>query len=562
MAESPFYTNGWGLVKHFHANYLYNRAEKAEEGSSGSKQLYEESRRLYEDLLIVYPNHEQVSDIRERLLKIEEIHNTPRFQEYRAMQLVAVKISCLIAIIAILLILLLDWKSHEFRLVRRKEQVFERLIKASSNTLGQNFSADTSRQSRMFSEKTFGRLDWHRNDPLAFLIESWNPSYLRLFLLGVGSMIGLHYIVAFIDGNLLLDQSSSWAIGELLRPDFGQMYRTFITIPTDRSRAGMEYFFNDYYGFLVNGIINPLSLVAIIAAYRRFGDVWNTLLNERTITFRDKRVVFELCDYVIRSFNKRWYFWISFGVPSLVTFWYWYHVYNQPHRASYLDFDQSVMPFYHGLYLTVMWYMVAMLVIKACVSVRIIKNIFGEWVDEKKIVLTLRPLHPDNCAGLSSLGHYALSLHLFVLLQAISISLRIYFDFVMVGTSIMTQPAVLFGLGCLIVGGPVLFFMPLYFVRGRILLTKQDALRRLHEIYAVNRDDCLRRVRKRGGLLGEQEVTTLDAMRKVSEVHQRLAKIPTWPFDLRTFRALQVTLFLPLALPLILELLKNWFSLS
>ena len=237
----------------------------------------------------------------------------------------------------------------------------------------------------------------------------------------------------------------------------------------------------------------------------------------------------------------------------------WYSVYNQPDRASYLDFGQGVMPIYHGLYLTLMWYMIAMVTLKAIASVFVIDTVFNKYVTQNRVDITLRPLHPDGCCGLSSLGRYALLLHLMVFLQGFSVSARVFFDFVLVGTSIQKQPQLLVGVVGLLFVSPVLFFAPLYIVRGRITTVKQRLLRELNEEYALQRDKFLQMLRGDDKRTDQVEIQTLEYMQKLSEIHAPLANIPSWPFDVRTISTFVGTLFIPAIMPVVLEVALTHF---
>ena len=295
------------------------------------------------------------------------------------------------------------------------------------NILGAHIAGSSTRQPiRLPTAKRLGAGALYINDPLAYLIlRVWNPSSWTILGYGVFFGLGLHFILATIDGTLYHNQPTLIeTVVHLLRGQFGVIAETFRKWPTGYEKSAKEYFANDYYGLIVNGIVNPLTLVIVVRIYRQFQNFWAGLFRGGALKGIDNAFADELRADIITRVSKPWYFWFCSVGSLLITFSVWYGLSNVSSRASYLDFGQGLVPVYHGLYLCLVWYVVSMAVLKCIVCTSVIRQVFQRNIKEGRVKLVLRPLAPDGCAGLSPLGKYAILLQVFVLLQGGSTLLR------------------------------------------------------------------------------------------------------------------------------------------
>jgi hypothetical protein len=194
--------------------------------------------------------------------------------------------------------------------------------------------------------------------------------------------------------------------------------------------------------------------------------------------------------------------------------------------------------------------MLAMMVFKTLTAIVVLHKIFIVHAREGKVEIHLEPLHPDRCCGMSAVGRYALLLHLLVLLVGISVSARVFFDFVLIGTQLQKQPLLIVGIAAVVVVGFFVFFAPLYIVRERMMSVKNSMLEQLNEEHAAQQEKFLRMLH--GENLDRQH---LEYMQELARIHAQIRSIPPWPFDLRTLGAFSGTIFLPIILPLIIQFL-------
>lgn len=222
------------------------------------------------------------------------------------------------------------------------------------NILGAHIAGSSTRQPiRLPTAKRLGAGALYINDPLAYLIlRVWNPSSWTILGYGVFFGLGLHFILATIDGTLYHNQPTLIeTVVHLLRGQFGVIAETFRKWPTGYEKSAKEYFANDYYGLIVNGIVNPLTLVIVVRIYRQFQNFWAGLFRGGALKGIDNAFADELRADIITRVSKPWYFWFCSVGSLLITFSVWYGLSNVSSRASYLDFGQGLVPVYHGLYL-------------------------------------------------------------------------------------------------------------------------------------------------------------------------------------------------------------------
>jgi len=526
-AENHFYSDGLAILKKFYADHLFD------------KKGYGKAKIEYEDLLIAFPRDKNFSSIKDNLKEIGKELETDRYRKFLKYRRYALFTCPLVAICILLLLLLLVKKWPEIYITSDRTGIFEKPM-----ALMEESNADI--------EKDFSLPFLNYNDPLAYLVlRVWRPSFLRMFFSAFCFMFLLHFIVALFDNNLYYQQNGVLSgISELATGKLHKLWTTFSTIPRGYQPWEKEYFFNDYYGLIVNCLINPLVFVTYFGIYCQFEKVWLKLFSQRIIRPRDNRIKMEICQYLMRVSNQRWHFWVSIIISFSVTFYLWCGVSNQPDRASYLDFGEGVMPIYHGLYLSLIWYMLVMMVCKILTSVVVLHKIFKVYAREGKVEIHLEPLHPDHCCGMSSVGRYALLLHLLVFLFGISVSARVFLDFVLIGSQLQKQPPLILGIAVIVVLGFFVFFVPLYIVRERMISVKNNMLEQLNREHGAQQEKFLKMLHD--DHLDRQHI---EYLQELAKIHAQIRSIPPWPFDLRTLGAFSGTIFLPIILPLIIQFL-------
>ena len=265
-SRSPFHRRGLELVKYHQANRLLE------------KQEFANAKRLYEDLLVGFPRSKYSSDIKDRLWSIAEKMSTRKFERFQNSQRSAL-LACVLTALCLAGLVAILHKRTGLSLWRKKQDVLD----TRSGELKERILQSQDVSAAADDSAIFSPRDWHYNDPLAYLVERRNPSYLKMFLIAGFLMMGLHFLAALLDNNLYWEQNGWQFVPDLLAGNLKKMARTFLTLPRGYEPPQMEYFFNDYYGMIINGIVNPLAFVTVFRIYRRFGSIWGTLLKERTI---------------------------------------------------------------------------------------------------------------------------------------------------------------------------------------------------------------------------------------------------------------------------------------
>ena len=161
----------------------------------------------------------------------------------------------------------------------------------------------------------------------------------------------------------------------------------------------------------------------------------------------------------------------------------------------------------------------------------------------------IAPVHPDRAGGLRVLGDYVLSSGL---LLAILGSI-----FGMTFLRSWTNPGVLtpeFYLElvtyCLL--APILFFVPLWSVHKRMVAARQRLLVEIAEQFDQEYRALFDNLRR--NVLAPEAVTHLEAVQKIYHIADAA---PVWPFDLQTLSKFGAVVFLPILVPLGVDLLAG-----
>jgi hypothetical protein len=524
--NSSYHRDGIRMLKMFYANYLFEKKEFAQ------------AKVIYEELLIAFPRDKNFSLINDRLKVIARDLETDRYLQFLKRRRISLFTIPLVIVALGLLIYLVNKKWPEIYIFKDRTGIIrENLVDIEETDI---------------DPEQNGILPFlNYNNPLAYLIlRVWKPSFKKMFLMAFCLMFLLHFAVALFDNNLYFEQNGVMeGISDIASGRFEKWWRSFSTIPRGHEPWQKEYFSNDYYGLIVNSLINPVIFVTIFGIYSQFEKIWLKLLSQGTIRPRNQKAKKELYQYLFRMLNKRWHFWVSIIIPLSATFSLWYGVSNQPDRASYLDFGEGVMPIYHGLYLFLIWHLLVMMIVKILTSIIVLRKIFSVYAEEGKVNIHLEPLHPDRCCGMSAVGRYALLLHLLVFFEGISVSSRVFFDFALVGTSLQKQPLLLAGIVTIVIVGFFVFFAPLYIVRGRMMSVKNGMLAELNQEHAVQQEKFLKMLHDEN-----MDRRQLEFMQELAKIHAQIKRIPPWPFDLRTLSAFVGTVLLPIILPLVIQI--------
>ncbi len=143
-------------------------------------------------------------------------------------------------------------------------------------------------------------------------------------LVGPPVHVGYFRVRPFNSSATMTSWGAPVGVLEHLAYSWERAVQTFLVWPTSHDPRYAEYFFNDYYGTLVNGIVNPLIIVVIFKIYRALAGTWQQLLDEGAMVLRrtDEGALIaararpyigatvsyplDINGYLFRLFNRQW----------------------------------------------------------------------------------------------------------------------------------------------------------------------------------------------------------------------------------------------------------------
>ena len=176
--------------------------------------------------------------------------------------------------------------------------------------------------------------------------------------------------------------------------------------------------------------------------------------------------------------------------------------------------------------------------------------------DKGEYVLRLRALHPDGCGGMQPVADFVFRLSMLLCVVGLMLA-----SFVIAGVfrhkgvaeaMATVGPPVL--LGCYTFVAPVLFFLPLWPVHGAMRRSKEAVLDELSHAYDAQFMAAHKQLRN-----GELEEETTAALERIHTLYRRAAAMPVWPFSPGILLRFTLTVVLPLAIPLITQILDILF---
>jgi hypothetical protein len=165
--------------------------------------------------------------------------------------------------------------------------------------------------------------------------------------------------------------------------------------------------------------------------------------------------------------------------------------------------------------------------------------------------LRILPLHPDKCGGLRPVGRLGLRNQYTLTILGINIVLLlVVWVYSMNRTAPLRDVWIAASVAYLILG-PVIFMAPLLPFRAGMQDAKKEWTHKVARVVRVE----IERLRVQ---IGKNEVTKLDeeSIERLRKVGAAIDELPIWPFDPSTLRKFATAYIVPLALPLLGEMVR------
>lgn len=219
--------------------------------------------------------------------------------------------------------------------------------------------------------------------------------------------------------------------------------------------------------------------------------------------------------------------------------WYSVKIENGFYFAAYLQ-----IPVY---YLTFYTFAVCLFNIIACYVV--LRKLFNNYK------ISLQPLHPDNCGGLSALGALSQKLNIGIVLIGIISGLNVYMDYKLFGDPMFNTFRVLIVVGYIICAY-IVFFMPLYAAHESMKDAKFEEIQRINEYFmAVNQ-----KLKDRLNSHENIDQRDMDDFENVNKMYELARKMPVYPFNVATVSSFIGSIFIPVILFILEKVFEKLFS--
>ena len=149
----------------------------------------------------------------------------------------------------------------------------------------------------------------------------------------------------------------------------------------------------------------------------------------------------------------------------------------------------------------------------------------------KEFHIRAKPLHPDNCGGLKSLGDLCIRFDYVFLVGAVGSALQLAFS---QGTEVEIYLYFFLVYGFFVT---FFFFYPLWPVHNVMKAQKYDLLNKLNE----KLDPAYQEITESADITAEN----LENIERIDRIYDRVSKMPVWPFDTGGLIRYLTTVFIP-----------------
>ncbi len=291
----------------------------------------------------------------------------------------------------------------------------------------------------------------------------------------------------------------------------------------------------DWVAILDFGIIVPIAVYLIFNFYNtvKMGFTW--LVESGSVAFEEPETANEFISAFNRKINQPWHVIVALILAvGLNT------VFFISKHDAWNELSAGFPAWWFRLFATVNYFVLFVIVFKSAVVVQGIKSILSHS-------LRIQPLHPDGCGGIAHLGKISLSINYFVSL----IGLHVLIIGVM-GTQPFENPVFLGSILGYTIFSTYVFFVPLSYAHDAMKKEKLNVLGVLNDEFQTT----YLRVAEGLPTLGIQ-LEDAQKIESLERLHRIASSMPVWPLNTRVLGNFTISVFMPVAGALAVELLKT-----
>lgn len=307
---------------------------------------------------------------------------------------------------------------------------------------------------------------------------------------------------------------------------------------------------NDYANISLYIIGLPLAIFIIAQYSGKFPAVLEQLRQNRVIVMNDGEWN-EYKNCANKIFSHKIFCKTPYLVSLIITL-YLIVVYH--HMFAVLPVWYSVS-FSKGFYLAAVVqipiYILTFYTFSLCIL-----NIIATYVVLRKLFnkykISVQPLHPDNCGGLSPLGILSKKLNAGIILIGIIAGANIIRNHLLFGGPLFGYfhlIVIISYIGC----AYVVFFMPLYAAHESMKNAKYEEIRRINEYFLIVNQKLKNHVDK----LENIDQGDMDDFENINKIYDLAKKMPVFPYNIGTVTSFIGSIFIPIFLFILDRILQS-----
>jgi hypothetical protein len=157
--------------------------------------------------------------------------------------------------------------------------------------------------------------------------------------------------------------------------------------------------------------------------------------------------------------------------------------------------------------------------------------------------ISLQPLHPDNCGGLSALGVLSKRLNLGIFLIGLISALNVYQDCILFKTPLVNpfHMAIITGY---IVCAYIVFFMPLFAAHESMKQAKYDEIKRINEYFQAVNQKLTNHISSHENI----DQRDMSDFENINKIYDLAKKMPVYPYNIATVSSFIGSIIIPIFL--------------
>lgn len=284
--------------------------------------------------------------------------------------------------------------------------------------------------------------------------------------------------------------------------------------------------------FMMVIVLIPITLIVLKEIFKKYEQTFHNLRDVAKVSDEDYQEFISLSNWTLQSPSVI-YFWVG---TWIIIFIFSINFYNNPKPTDLID-DVGI---------TGLIAMIVVYIITSTIVISLSWYLFSIVRAIRRFTfmpLDIRPLDPDNAAGLKPLSQLSFNLSLVSLLGVAGIMFALF-----VGGRSIYEPSTILFLSALVLCMFVLFLLPLSNAHNVMDEQKSKILKILSFEHALAYKRIRDQIPKAGPSITEDTLTELQG---IAELYDRANSMPVWPFDFKTISNLIAAIGLPLFLILL-----------